>query len=126
MSRRAVSLEHLAMRYAKSLDLDRLLGISLVGEGASLGNYLLALMIFVSTTLGCCCFASATQQWLYAKNKWYEGALLLLCTFIFMQPKLFGGMIGLEAFYSYLVCIFALGIIALITVFQFKRSKVLP
>ncbi len=48
----------------------------------------LGLLIFAMTAIGACAFASATQGWFVAKNRWYEAALLLLTTFIMMRPDL--------------------------------------
>ncbi|MBK8324501.1 MAG: TRAP transporter permease [Betaproteobacteria bacterium] len=42
--------------------------------------------VVVTGLIACLVFASATQGWFVVSNRWWEGALLLLATFILLRP----------------------------------------
>jgi len=52
------------------------------------------ILIFLMTCVGNFAFASATQGWFAAKNRFYEMPLLLLVTFILMRPDAVSGWLG--------------------------------
>jgi len=64
------------------------------------------ILIFLMTCMGNFAFASATQGWFVAKNKFWEIPLFLSVTFILMQPQKIAQWIGLphdQRYWSYLI-----------------------
>ena len=59
-----------------------------------------AILIFLMTTVGCFCFAGATQRWFVARARWYEIILLLCVTAIMFRPYFFSGLIGMPGNYG--------------------------
>ena len=60
-----------------------LIGVT-VGQG---------IVTFITATIAMLMFASATQGWFLAKNRWYEGILLLLISFTLFRPGFWMDMI---------------------------------
>jgi TRAP-type uncharacterized transport system fused permease subunit len=61
-------------------------------------------------------FASATQGWLVAKNRFYELPLLLAATFILMRPDAIASLLGVaheKRFWMYLIGLAVFGVIFL-------------
>jgi TRAP-type uncharacterized transport system fused permease subunit len=61
-------------------------------------------------------FASATQGWLVAKNRFYELPLLLAATFILMRPDAIANLLGVaheKRFWMYLIGLAVFGAIYL-------------
>jgi TRAP-type uncharacterized transport system fused permease subunit len=66
--------------------------------------------------LGNFAFASATQGWLVAKNRFYELPLLLAATFILMRPDAIASLLGVaheKRFWMYLIGLAVFGVICL-------------
>jgi len=79
------------------------------------------LLIFAMACLGNFAFASATQGWLVAKNRFYEIPLLLCATFVLMRPDAIASLFGVahdKRFWMYLI---GLAIFALTYVLQRPR-----
>lgn len=58
-------------------------------------NWLLALTIFVMTCLGTFAFASLTQGYFIARNRWYEVPVLLAICAIMFRPGYFAQVLGM-------------------------------
>ncbi|MDM8524843.1 TRAP transporter permease [Desulfococcaceae bacterium HSG8] len=74
------------------------------------------ILIFVMACLGNFAFASATQGWFVAKNKFYEIPLFLCVTFILMRPDSVASLIGLpyeQRYWGYAVGLAIYGLIYL-------------
>ncbi len=72
------------------------------------------ILIFVMTCLGNFAFASATQGWFVAKNKFWEVPIFLSVTFILMQPQRIAQWIGLphnQRYWCYLIGLAIFGIL---------------
>ncbi len=72
------------------------------------------ILIFLMTCMGNFAFASATQGWFVAKNKFWEIPLFLSVTFILMQPQRIAQWIGLphdQRYWTYLIGLALFGII---------------
>jgi len=64
------------------------------------------LLIFAMACMGNFAFASATQGWLVAKNRFYEIPLLLAATFVLMRPDAIARLLGVshdKRFWMYLI-----------------------
>lgn len=55
----------------------------------------IAILIFVMACIGNFSFAAATQGWFTHRNVWYEVPLMLLVTFIMLQPQVIAQWLGL-------------------------------
>jgi len=80
------------------------------------------ILIFVMACIGNFAFASATQGWFIARNKFWEIPLFLSVTFILMQPHRIAAWVGLaheQRYYAYLI---GLSLLGLIFVFQKMRG----
>ena len=80
------------------------------------------ILIFVMTCIGNFAFASATQGWFVARNKFWEIPLFLSVTFILMQPQKIAEWVGLaheQRYYAYLI---GLALFGMIFVFQRMRG----
>ncbi len=75
------------------------------------------ILIFVMTCMGSFAFASATQGWFIAKNKFWEIPLFLAVTFILMQPQRIAQWLGVahdQRYWTYLIGLALFGAIYLI------------
>ncbi len=61
----------------------------------NINSWPLGILIFVMACIGSCSFASATQGWFIAKNKWYDMFLLLGVTIIMFRPGLLASLLSL-------------------------------
>jgi TRAP transporter 4TM/12TM fusion protein len=87
----------------------------------------LALLIFAMACIGNFAFASATQGWFVAKNRFYEIPLFLFVTLTMMRPGLVAAWIGLPYDQRYWVCFIALGVLGLLYLMQRPRiPKAVP
>jgi TRAP transporter 4TM/12TM fusion protein len=88
----------------------------------NINSWPLALLIFVMTCVGTFSFASATQGWFAARNRWYETLLLLGVTALMLRPDFFARQLGWAFHYRW---IYVLGLIlaALIYAWQKWRSN---
>jgi TRAP-type uncharacterized transport system fused permease subunit len=74
------------------------------------------ILIFLMACMGNFAFASATQGWLVAKNRFYELPLLLAATFILMRPDAIASYLGVaheKRFWMYLIGLAVFGVIFL-------------
>jgi TRAP transporter 4TM/12TM fusion protein len=74
------------------------------------------ILIFLMACMGNFAFASATQGWLVAKNRFYELPLLLAATFILMRPDAIASWLGVaheKRFWMYLIGLAVFGAIYL-------------
>jgi TRAP-type uncharacterized transport system fused permease subunit len=71
-------------------------------------------------------FASATQGWLVAKNRFYEIPLLLAVTFILMRPDAIARLLGLAHDKRYWMYLIGLALFAVIYVLQRPRRPKVP
>ncbi len=75
----------------------------------------LALTIFVMTCLGTFAFASLTQGYFIAKNRWYEAILLIFISAIMFRPGFFSEFAGMDTkYWMYLIGIALWGVIYLL------------
>jgi TRAP transporter 4TM/12TM fusion protein len=76
-----------------------------------------ALLIFAMTCMGSFAFASATQGWFIAKNRFYEVPLFIAVTLILMRPEVITGWLGLphsQRFWGYAIGLVLYGLIYLL------------
>jgi TRAP-type uncharacterized transport system fused permease subunit len=76
-----------------------------------------ALLIFAMTCMGSFAFASATQGWFIAKNRFYEVPLFIAVTLILMRPEVITGWLGLphsQRFWCYAIGLVLYGLIYLL------------
>jgi TRAP transporter 4TM/12TM fusion protein len=80
------------------------------------------ILIFVMTCIGNFAFASATQGWFVARNKFWEIPIFLCITFILMQPQRIAEWIGLPHEQRYWCYLIGLAIFGAVYVFQKMRG----
>jgi len=86
-----------------------------------------ALLIFAMACIGNFAFASATQGWFVAKNRFYEIPLFLFVTLTMMRPGLVASWVGLPYDQRYWVCFIALSVLGLLYLMQRPRiPKAVP
>jgi len=81
----------------------------------------LAILIFAMACLGNFAFASATQGWFVAKNRFYEIPFFLFVTLVMMRPALIASWIGLPYDQRYWVCFIGLTVFGLLYLMQRSR-----
>lgn len=84
------------------------------------------LLIFAMACVGNFAFASATQGWFVAKNRFYEIPLFLAVTLTLMRPGMIASWIGIpydQRYYAYLV---GLALWGLLYLMQRPRMPKLP
>ena len=64
-------------------------------------------LILVAAIMGCLCFVNVLQGWFLTKNKWYEGAILLVASLFFLNAPGVGRFVGLPDEWRYLPLIAA-------------------
>jgi TRAP transporter 4TM/12TM fusion protein len=85
------------------------------------------ILIFVMTCMGNFAFASATQGWFVAKNRFYELFILLAATFTLMRPDAVSSWLGVPHGQRYWMYILGLAIMGLVYLLQRPRiPKVAP
>ncbi|MDM8552492.1 TRAP transporter permease [Desulfobacterales bacterium HSG2] len=80
------------------------------------------ILIFVMACIGNFAFASATQGWFVARNKFYEIPLLLCVTFTLMRPDAVSSWIGIQHEWRYLVYPIGLAIYGIVYLMQRRRT----
>jgi TRAP transporter 4TM/12TM fusion protein len=80
-----------------------------------------AILIFAMACIGNFAFASATQGWFVAKNRFYEIPLFLFVTLTMMRPGIVASWIGLPDDQRYWVCFIGLGVLGLLYLMQRPR-----
>jgi len=88
----------------------------------NINSWPLALLIFATACVGNFAFASATQGWFVAKNRYYEIPLFLAVTLILMRPELIAGWLGIPHSQRYWTCFIGLGIFGLLYLMQRPRT----
>jgi len=78
--------------------------------------------IFFTTLVAMFSFAALTQNYFVTKNRWYEGALLLLTTFILLRPYYTTNLLGIAESYRYVVSVVALIVYGLVFLLQRRRA----
>jgi len=81
----------------------------------------LGILIFTMACIGNFAFASATQGWFVAKNRFYEIPLFLFVTLVMMRPGMIAAWIGLPYEQRYWVCFIGLSVFALLYFMQKPR-----
>ena len=81
----------------------------------------LAILIFAMACLGNFAFASATQGWFVAKNRFYEIPIFLFVTVVMMRPALVASWVGLPYDQRYWVCFIGLTVFGLLYLMQRPR-----
>jgi TRAP transporter 4TM/12TM fusion protein len=79
------------------------------------------LLIFTATCLGCFAFASATQGWFAARNRWYDCLLLLFVAVLMLRPDALAVWAGLRHDLRY--WIYLLGGALYIGIFWWQRLR---
>ena len=88
----------------------------------NVNSWLQGLLIFFMACIGNFAFASATQGWFMARNRFYEIPLLLSVTIIMMRPGLIAGWLGVPYAQRYWMYPIGLGFFGLIYLLQRFRS----
>jgi TRAP transporter 4TM/12TM fusion protein len=84
----------------------------------------LAILIFAMACIGNFAFASATQGWFVAKNRFYEIPIFLFVTVVMMRPALIASWIGLPYNQRYWVCFIGLAVFGLLYLMQRPRIPI--
>jgi TRAP transporter 4TM/12TM fusion protein len=84
----------------------------------------LAILIFAMACIGNFAFASATQGWFVAKNRFYEIPFFLFVTVVMMRPALIASWIGLPYDQRYWVCFIGLAVFGLLYLMQRPRIPI--
>jgi TRAP-type uncharacterized transport system fused permease subunit len=85
------------------------------------------LLIFAMACVGNFAFASATQGWFVAKNRFYEIPLFLAVTVILMRPGLIASLVGIPFEQRYYVYLMGIALWGLVYLMQRPRvPKALP
>jgi len=80
----------------------------------NINSWTQGLLIFVMACIGNFAFASATQGWFVARNKFYEIPLFLFVTLNLMRPELIAKWVGLphdQRYWTYLIGLTVLGLL---------------
>lgn len=88
----------------------------------NINSWGLAILIFSMACIGNFAFAAATQGWFICRNRWYEIPLMLLVTFVMMQPAVVADWFGVEN--KYLIYLAGLVIVGLIFLNQKRRRQI--
>ena len=82
----------------------------------NINSWIQALLIFAMACVGNFAFASATQGWFVARNKFYEIPLFLFVTLNLMRPDLIARWVGLphgQRYWTYLIGLALFGVLYL-------------
>jgi TRAP transporter 4TM/12TM fusion protein len=88
----------------------------------NIDSWIQALLIFVMACLGNFAFASATQGWFVAKNRFYEIPIFLFVTLNLMRPDLIAGWLGMPDDQRYWTYLIGLAVFGLLYLLQRPRS----
>jgi TRAP-type uncharacterized transport system fused permease subunit len=84
----------------------------------------LAILIFAMACIGNFAFASATQGWFVAKNRFYEIPIFLFVTLTMMRPAMVASWIGLPYNQRYWVVFIGLAVFGLLYLMQRPRIPI--
>jgi TRAP transporter 4TM/12TM fusion protein len=82
-----------------------------------INSWIQALLIFIMACIGNFAFASATQGWFVARNKFYEIPFFLFITLNLMRPDLIARWVGLphgQRYWTYLIGLCLFGVLYLV------------
>ena len=88
----------------------------------NINSWMQGLLIFAMACMGNFAFASATQGWFVARNKFYEIPCFLFVTLNLMRPGIIAGWIGLphdQRYWTYLIGMALFGVLYLV-----QRSRI--
>jgi TRAP transporter 4TM/12TM fusion protein len=83
----------------------------------NIDSWTVGLLIFAMTCIGNFAFASATQGWFVARNRFYELPLFLFVTLVMMRPDLIAEWLGVpyeQRYWTYLIGLAIFGILFLL------------
>ncbi|WP_044350993.1 TRAP transporter permease [Dethiosulfatarculus sandiegensis] len=86
-------------------------------------TWLEAIWIFITGVLAMFAFACATQGYFIARNKWYEGVVFLLITFMILRPEGSASLVGINEISPDLVISMGIVVYGLMWVLQRPRQK---
>jgi len=92
----------------------------------NINSWTQAFLIFAMACIGNFAFASATQNWFVAKNRFYEIPLLLAVTFTLMRPGAVAGWLGVQHGERYWMYPIGLAIFGLVYLLQRPRASRVP
>jgi len=87
-----------------------------------INSWIQGLLIFAMACMGNFAFASATQGWFVAKNKFYEIPLFLFVTLNLMRPDLIAKWVGLPHGQRYWTFLIGLGLFGVLYLMQRPRT----
>ncbi len=87
----------------------------------NINSWPFGILIFAMACVGNFAFASATQGWFVAKNRFYEIPIFLAVTVIMMRPELFASLIGISHSQRYWVCPIGLAVLGMLYFMQRSR-----
>ena len=87
----------------------------------NISSWPIGLLVFAMACMGNFAFASATQGWFVAKNRFYEIPLLLGVTFVLMRPDAIASLLGVAHDKRYWMYLIGLAIFALTYLLQRPR-----
>jgi TRAP transporter 4TM/12TM fusion protein len=89
----------------------------------NVNNWPQGLLIFIMACMGNFAFASATQGWLVARNRFYDIPILLSATLTLMRPDLISKWIGIQYDQRYWAYILGLGLFGAVYILQKMRKR---
>jgi TRAP transporter 4TM/12TM fusion protein len=92
----------------------------------NISSWPVGLLVFAMACMGNFAFASATQGWLVAKNKFYEIPLLLAVTVVLMRPDAIARLLGVAQDKRYWMYLIGLALFAGIYLLQRPRRPKVP
>jgi TRAP-type uncharacterized transport system fused permease subunit len=81
-----------------------------------------AILIFVMTCIGNFAFASATQGWFVARNRFYEIPILLCITFTMMRPDAVASWLNVPQGQRYWM--YGIGLLIMALVYLLQRPRI--
>jgi TRAP transporter 4TM/12TM fusion protein len=79
-------------------------------------------LVFTATCFGCFAFASATQGWFAARNRWYDVLLLLATALIMLRPDAVAGWMGVGHDSRYFLYLPGVAVYAGLFLWQRRRT----
>jgi len=82
-----------------------------------------AMWIFLKGVIAMFAFANATQNWFMARNRWYEGVLLILVAFLLLRPGFFISQLELNEHIRPFVSVAGIAIYGIVYLLQMPRAR---
>jgi len=92
----------------------------------NINSWSVAFLIFAMACIGNFAFASATQGWFVARNRFYEIPLLLAVTFVLMRPDAVARWFGVPHGERYWMYPIGLALFGLVYLLQRPRTSRVP